>query len=1274
MSINVKAQQAVIDALCMDCKNLRKTVLCHTPSEIRADAGIFLSTQDRLVELFTSEIGSTIAVFPNMSFVRRLCKQSLHEKFSVELVFGVNSYSDPCMLALDIMNKFRTELGFVSKATYLTDLPPGTFRQKQAFIAYVVTVTNEQVESFDLLWECRSGERFETLLPKTIVEIPDIKELLREKGGPLSRKSTKKNGCVEVSSSGNSLPLTFTSDSRDRRNLREAFSHFISQLREHCDDFPASVIQVKSGVDWKAARRVERSVLFLQSFDDAQILDLAVHLTQCRIDFHFSTPRIVVLDLNGVSSATLVRLFQYAEIPIPTSITQGAFSVSFINPGEDGYSNAKADRELIKINVTWGRISALTSVPAQIKLSELQKVERFRREEDDFGTWIWDALQGTCPQKVLCFDEESNTDWYMQFHIPAKSERVLPTKLTVDEEAILVEHARPYAFLQTGSIRPPAEETMHEHWKNAARLAPSDRKDRSNFIAHVENNFASLQRISLLQEFPISHQGVSYIGTCEMSQFPILFINGDVTVDRCMCTLIENSGSFPDLQNELQGAYDSYVQDPPIPNDFRRQTPVAYVLSVCSTDLTPVNIGKVVKGSRGLFVSSTELLKCHAYTKCTVAILLPRGIKLELVCTPSRHIEILAKIPVASSPRQSSSIVTQPTSLGVNDTNVAELSQHLQSSLSLGTNKELPEPNTCLESLPMASRRASADQKEKGNAINAKVPPAVSGGTGPHANTPLGRHEYDRDELITPTATWPLKQDTKPGSFGCPTQGPACLTQEVKPSEVDNRDDLPKKVQVELENPPTLAYDDEEFRRADDDKEQTLEVITEIPEDVNTVLGNCQQEAEESSPVQLITEGKRIITSIAQTLDKIAKVPMQENSPPPKPNASSQVNSSDNKQFDANGTHQVATYVANSTVQNEILAARPSVSRFEGIPLSTPFEENDKEVPKARRSQSVGQFPSTPNKHKVGNVNSKSCPPGKHKSSPPKDMVRKPSKGGKDCSILSDFFLLKGGKAPVAKYPLRRAGIPNPTVAVKEPHDVATCVKSRSTDVPMVDLESIINEEDKRIHELILAKEHQIQAEAVQLVRDAGEKWLSQVPDQKRNDIEKFAVQFLLAMDSTLCFFTVSLRMIALAPWKDSMVSIDVRQAAVVAISKGWFVKSDPFNAYPFTRAELALAAGSYLGKITPTLADDATVALRAIVELLPIACDEFFAQVSLACPFCQAKTVGAAPIFSTAVTWKSDDWVDLKTTLEKATPFVSSFPSNWHAPTCDRRLCTNRC
>ena len=190
------------------------------------------------------------------------------------------------------------------------------------------------------------------------------------------------------------------------------------------------------------------------------------------------------------------------------------------------------------------------------------------------------------------------------------------------------------------------------------------------------------------------------------------------------------------------------------------------------------------------------------------------------------------------------------------------------------------------------------------------------------------------------------------------------------------------------------------------------------------------------------------------------------------------------------------------------MTARPGVNNLVGTSLITPLEQNDKEMPKTRRSKSVGQFPSTPSKHKVGNGNSKSLPPSRHKSSPPKDMVRKPSKGGKDSSILSDFFLPKGGKAPAAKYPLRRAGIPNSIIAEKEPHDVATGVKNQSTDVPMIDLESIINEEEKRNNELILAKEIQIQAEAVQLVRDAGEKWLSQVPIRKEMTLKNLQFSF----------------------------------------------------------------------------------------------------------------------------------------------------------------------
>lgn len=44
---------------------------------------------------------------------------------------------------------------------------------------------------------------------------------------------------------------------------------------------------------------------------------------------------------------------------------------------------------------------------------------------------------------------------------------------------------------------------MHEHWKNTAHLAPKMKRDRSNSLAHVENNFSSMQRVSLLTEVPI---------------------------------------------------------------------------------------------------------------------------------------------------------------------------------------------------------------------------------------------------------------------------------------------------------------------------------------------------------------------------------------------------------------------------------------------------------------------------------------------------------------------------------------------------------------------------------------------------------------------------------------------------------------------------------------------------------------------------------------------------------------------------------------------------
>ena len=65
------------------------------------------------------------------------------------------------------------------------------------------------------------------------------------------------------------------------------------------------------------------------------------------------------------------------------------------------------------------------------------------------------------------------------------------------------------------------------------------------------------------------------------------------------------------------------------------------------------------------------------------------------------------------------------------------------------------------------------------------------------------------------------------------------------------------------------------------------------------------------------------------------------------------------------------------------------------------------------------------------------------------------------------------------------------------------------------------------------------------------------------------------------------------------MVSIDVRQAQLLLLfPRDGLLKVDLFLPTPLPERNLLWLLGSYLGRITPNLADDATVALRAIVEL----------------------------------------------------------------------------
>ncbi len=301
----------------------------------------------------------------------------------------------------------------------------------------------------------------------------------------------------------------------------EAVNELISKCRDFAADYPASVIQVKPGVMWKSVDSVEKSVVLLRSLEPPQILELAQHLTLNRIDLFLPSPKVLVLDLVGVPTATLVRVLHYSEIPIPTSMSEGAFSISFFNVGADRRGSGSSAGQRFK--VTCGRITALHSVPVQIKWEDIRHLCEPTIEQSNIQKWLKDEFQGSCPQKVLSINEERTVDWYLHFQVPQKLEATFPKQVCLEGKRILVEHALPFAPVRSNISRPPVEESMQEHWRNTANLAPAQKKNRSNCIAHVEDCFPSIRRVSMLQEISVQSRGLKFTGSFEASSSPFLF-------------------------------------------------------------------------------------------------------------------------------------------------------------------------------------------------------------------------------------------------------------------------------------------------------------------------------------------------------------------------------------------------------------------------------------------------------------------------------------------------------------------------------------------------------------------------------------------------------------------------------------------------------------------------------------------------------------------------------------------------------------------------------
>ena len=215
--------------------------------------------------------------------------------------------------------------------------------------------------------------------------------------------------------------------------------------------------------------------------------------------------------------------------------------------------------------------------------------------------------------------------------------------------------------------------------------------------------------------------------------------------------------------------------------------------------------------------------------------------------------------------------------------------------------------------------------------------------------------------------------------------------------------------------------------------------------------------------------------------------------------------------------------------------------------------------------------------------------------------------------------------------------------------------KDHQVDVDIVDLVKKLSKEEKEQETLMKTE-----------INDAVHKWCATYPAAHQMRVAHVPFKFRCRISSTICFLVAAYRLLAKAPWTTNMIAVDIKQAAFYAISKGWSLKDPTAGDFPFSVAELAVAAATYLEQIPPGVPEDPFYALFVMLGFLPPVCSKLFSTVTLTCPHCLATCTAPCPFFNTHVTWAMTEWVDFATALAEATmhPWVQS--QGWHAEGCN--------
>ena len=639
--IPIAAQQLAIDSIKSIPSCFPRVVLCNDAAWWSSDETCQVCTHDKFEDYLLNTSVKLATVFPSIGNIRRTLKSYKDESFCFEAVFACHHAVDPFGIAMEVLSKFGTDSKYIQAIHFLVDIPKEVLR-KYDTIAYRLIFQSSFSGETKLFWRKPSDPLDEILFPKHVLDHEGITNLLNDNQGSLKCHSQNRNGCFDIEGGQNYKSLSFRPGSRCQEYQQKL--HALVQLaRKITKEGNTGSVQTKYWTNWKNGKedvKLERSLLFCRHLDHLQLGKFANFLTKCDINFYCAARSTIVIDIEGIDASVLIRLLYYAELPIPTTEAQGAFSLNIRSVGV-----CASDRTKFEFCVSFGRIGSLPSYPVQIKSKELNDLLTSPLKESAIVTWLQRKISGFNFQIVTCVNEEQHVEEYLQFRVSAATPISFPNHYSVNGINFRIDHALPYATPISSGVRPPTAQSVHEHWKLSVKKTSNDRKGHANTIEKVENCPGSQLRCLRLREVVAQEDSGKYSACFEKGHVPLCFFRKEVPTEVAVEHFANWCRSFNALDNRTLAAFDalnSSSNDTYLGDDCQR---LCVATIHCLTEQS-LKVGFFFKGRYGWTISTSERLQCYAYTACTIILVLPVGYKIEDICSPVEHISIQKVFPL----------------------------------------------------------------------------------------------------------------------------------------------------------------------------------------------------------------------------------------------------------------------------------------------------------------------------------------------------------------------------------------------------------------------------------------------------------------------------------------------------------------------------------------------------------------------------------------------------------------------------------------------------